>query len=157
MWYLIYLLFAAWVLFDSSKRRMGSSRIGWTIGTALLGAIVAPIYFAKRPLKSGETREGGTAWNVLKNFALLWTLAMFFAAIIGMIGIGQVASQATSDAEQVGVGIGAALGLGFIATAWFFPMLGALVLGLFLKKSSIIEKGPTGPLAEPIQPAVSIS
>ena len=30
---------------------------------------------------------------------------------------------------------------------WFIPMICALMLGFFLKKSSIVEKGPTGPLA----------
>jgi hypothetical protein len=30
---------------------------------------------------------------------------------------------------------------------WFFVMVGALVIGLFVKKTSIIEKGPTGALA----------
>jgi hypothetical protein len=29
---------------------------------------------------------------------------------------------------------------------WLFPVIGALVVGLFLKKNSIVERGPTGPL-----------
>jgi tetratricopeptide (TPR) repeat protein len=36
----------------------------------------------------------------------------------------------------------------FIAIIWFCLSVSALIVGMFLKKSSIIEKGPTGALAE---------
>jgi len=48
------------------------------------------------------------------------------------------------------VAIGATIGLGIIFLLWFIFLVVALVLGLFLKKSSIVEKGPTGPLAHSI-------
>jgi len=36
--------------------------------------------------------------------------------------------------------------MGFLAALWFFPTLGAAVFGFLLKKNSIVETGPTGPL-----------
>ena len=145
MWYFVlYAIFAVWVFIDAKKRM--NHVVGWPLTTILLGPIVLPVYFAKRNLKDGEVREGGTGWNVLKNFALFWTITMVVAGIAGMVGVSDVAQQATSGAEQAGVAIGATLGLGMIFVLWFIVLMAALVLGMFLKKSSIVEKGPTGAL-----------
>ncbi len=145
MWYIVlYGLFAIWVLVDGLKRK--TKAIPWAIGTLLLGPVVLPVYVAKRPLKAGEVREGGTGWNVLRNFALFWTVLMAVAAVWGIVAVSERAATLQTEAERAGAAIGTALGLGMIAALWFFPMVGALVLGLFLKKSSIVERGPTGPL-----------
>jgi hypothetical protein len=146
MWYIVFnLIFAIWVLVDSRKRK--ANALFWTIGTLLLGPIVLCVYFAKRPLMAGEVREGGTAWNIVKNFAFFWTILMLFAAVWGIISVSEDISTSQSEVGKAGAIIGTALGLGVIATLWFFPMVGAVVLGFFLKKSSVVEKGPTGPLA----------
>jgi hypothetical protein len=156
MWYVVvYGIFAIWVLVDGLKRK--ASAIPWAIGTLVLGPIVLPVYVAKRPLKAGEVREGGTGWNVLRNFALYWTILMAVAAVWGMAAVSQQSASLKTEAEQAGAAIGTALGLGLIGALWFFPMVGALVLGLFLKKSSIVEKGPTGPLASAPEGAPSHS
>jgi len=109
--------------------------------------VVIPFYFAKRPLKAGEVREGGTAWNVIKSFAIFWTIFMFVAGVVGMISASKVVEKANSGAEQVGATIGTAIGISVIFGVWFIVLIGTLVLGLFLKKSSIVENGPTGNLA----------
>jgi len=144
-YWIVYGLFAIWVFVDGQKRK--TSAIPWAIGTALLGPIVLPVYVAKRPLKAGEVREGGTAWNVLRNFALFWTILMAVAAFWGMVSVSGQTSTLETDAERAGAAIGTAIGFGLIGALWFFPMVGALVLGLFLKKSTVVENGPTGPLA----------
>lgn len=145
MWYLIlYGILAIWAFVDAKKRQ--ANAILWAAGTLLLGPIILPFYFAKRPLKAGEVREGGTAWNVLKNFAIFWTILMVVAAIWGMVAVSEHSSTLQSEAEKAGAAIGTALGLGMIAALWFFPFIGAVVLGLILKKSSIVEKGPSGSL-----------
>ncbi len=147
MWYFVlYAIFAVWVFIDAKKRM--NHVIAWPLATFILGPLVLPVYFAKRNLKEGQVREGGTGWNVLKNFALIWTITMFVAGIAGMVSVSDVAQKATSEAEQAGVAIGATMGLGMIFILWFIVLVAALVLGLFLKKSSIVEKGPTGPLAQ---------
>lgn len=166
MWYLLVdACFAIWLFLDAKKRKVNG--IPWAIGALLVGPVVLPVYLAKRPLKDGEVREGGTAWNILKNFAIFWTILWAVAAIWGMAGIGEhkaslkteakqelseyfgdeEAEELASEAVEAGAAIGATLGLGLIFVVWFFPMLGAIVIGFFLKKSSIVEKGPTGPLA----------
>jgi hypothetical protein len=72
-------------------------------------------------------------------------------AIVGIYTLVKVSAIASalgsgSDAASAGAGIGILVGLGFLAVVWFLPTVGAALLGFFLKKNSIIEKGPTGPL-----------
>ena len=146
MWYFIlYGILAVWAFVDAGKRK--NNRIVWPLATLGLGPVVLPVYFAKRNLKDGETREGGLGWNVLKNFALLWTLTIFVVGLAGMVGVSEIVGEAGSEAEQAGAAIGGAIGLGMIALLWFVVAVAALVLGMFLKKTGIVEKGPTGPLA----------
>jgi hypothetical protein len=137
---------ALWVFFDARSRKMDLSLL-WAIGTALLMIFVIPFYLATRPLKDGEVREGGTSWNVIKSFALFWTLLMFVAGVSGMMVASNFFNRTDSGAEQFGAAIGTAIGMGMIIGLWFAVMVCALVIGLFLKKSSIVEKGPTGALA----------
>lgn len=147
MWYLaLYGVFALWVLVDAIARKLGVVAVVWAIGTLVLGPLVLPVYLAKRPLKNGEVREGGTGWNVLKNFAILWTIAMAIASFASLMAVGKLASTMQSDAERAGAGFGMLLGMGLLAALWFLPTMGAAVLGFLLKKNSIVEKGPTGPL-----------
>ena len=146
MWYFItYALLAVWVFFDATKRK--NHIIGWPLVTIILGPIALPVYLSKRHLKEGEIREGGTAWNVLKNFVLFWTLTLAVFAFADFVSVANFTLQSTNGAAQVGAAIGGVLGLGFIGFIWFIVSIAALVLGLILKKSSIVEKGPTGPLA----------
>ena len=72
---------------------------------------------------------------------------MAASAVAAVGAIGQQAGTAATDAEKAGTAIGVMLGIGLIGAAWMFPMIGALVLGFFLRKSSVIERGPTGRLA----------
>jgi hypothetical protein len=146
MWYLIlYGILAIWVYVDGANRKVNA--IPWAIGTGILGPIILPVYIAKRPLKAGEIREGGTAWNVLRNFAVLWTILMVVVAVWAMVGVSQHTAALETGAEKAGAAIGTVIGLGLIGAVWFFPMVGAVVLGFILKKSSVVENGPTGPLA----------
>lgn len=148
MWYLlIYVPVAIWMHIDS-KRRLYEPGKWWAIATAFIGPLTAPVYFAKRPLKKGETREGGMPWNILKNFAIFWTLTLFVGAVGGMMGASQVMDEATNEYEEAGAAIGTAIGMGLIFVLWFFPMVGAIMLGVFLKKSNLVEEGPTGPLVD---------
>jgi len=143
---ILYGLFALWVLFDGLGRKMGASAILWTAGTLFLGPIILPIYLASRPLKQGEVREGGKAWNILKNFAILWTIVMAIVSISVLMSVANGTGNLTSDAARAGAGIGMALGMGLLAALWFFPTMGAALLGFLMKKNSIVENGPTGPL-----------
>jgi hypothetical protein len=148
MWYwILVFLFAAWVFFDARSRKMETAPL-WAIGTVLVMIFVVPFYFARRSLKPGEVREGGTGWNVMKSFAMIWTVVMLCVGVSGMMAASEVTLTAQSGAEQAGAAIGTALGMGMIMAPWFFVVTGALVIGLFLKKSSIVEKGPTGSLVK---------
>jgi hypothetical protein len=151
MWYwILNIIIALCVFFDAKSRKM-EHPVLWGIFTLLIMILVIPFYFAKRPLKEGEVREGGTAWNVIKSFAIFWTLLMFVAGVAGMGAAGKVVNNASSDAEQAGAAIGTAIGMSMILGLWFVVLVGALVIGLFLKKSSVVEKGPTGALSQIVQ------
>lgn len=140
---------AAYTAYDAYNRKMGGGTAAlWGIGTFIICPVIFPIYMAKRPLKDGEVREGGFAWNLLKNFALVWTVLMAFATMAGIGGAAETTEAAASDAEKAGAAIGMGLGVCMLGTVWFVPMVGAMVLGFFLKKDTK-EEGPTGPLAEP--------
>lgn len=144
MAYLIFnVILGTWLLIDASRRKVGGGTIVmYVIGAVVLSVLVVPFYVALRPLKAGETRDGGAAWNVLKWFALLWTVgwALFTANVfLDLLPLA---------AESVGGTVGFGIGLGLYGCMWFVPLVGALVLGLFLKKSTV-ETGPTPPLAAP--------
>lgn len=145
-YFLLYGVFALWVFLDSLSRRMGPSALMWVLGTAVLGPIVLPIYLAARPLKQGEVREGGRAWHILKNFAILWTIVMVIATIAGLASMAGTASGLTSGAAKVGAGLGMLVGMGVLAAVWFFPTMGAALLAFLLKKNTVVETGPTGPM-----------
>lgn len=114
--------------------------------TFVFGSLVLPIYIAKRNLKEGEVREGGLGWNILKNFALLWTIT---CAVWGISGLFIGASiETTNEWEEAGAAIGTGIGIIMIGFLWFVGAISALVLGMFLKKNSIVENGPTGALAK---------
>jgi hypothetical protein len=154
MWYVILnVVLAVWVFVDAKKR--GAAALGWALWTAALGFLVVPLWLAKRPLREGEVREGGTGWNVCKNLAIFWTLLMVIAGFAGMANVGSTFNPNMNEYETAGTAIGAALGLGFIAFIWLFGVVGALVLGLILKKSSVVERGPT--VGGPASPAWAVS
>ena len=139
---IIFLLNAAigiWMNFDGKKRRFPV--LLWCVSVIIFGPLVFPIYLAKRPLLHGEIREGGTLWNILKYFALFWTVYLLAAWIVGVSSASQL--DPSTDGEKAAAGFGILIGTGFLFVMWFFPMLSALILGLFLKKNSIVEHGPT--------------
>ena len=142
---IVYAIFAAWVFRDAKKRQMNG--LPWAAFTVLFGPVTVPIWLARRPLKEGEVREGGTGWNVLKNFALMWTLTMFVWFFAGMAFASKAVGTSSDKYEQAGAAIGGAIGGMLIFGIWFVGLVSSLVLGFFLKKNSIVEKGPTGPLA----------
>jgi low temperature requirement protein LtrA len=148
VWYvIIFGLLTLYVVIDGSRRNLGAAKtILWAIGTFLLGVIVLPLYFAKRPLRANEVREGGFAWNILKNFALTWTILMVAISITAISAASQ--TNVNSGAEAAGAALGMGIVIVILAVLWFVPMVGAIVLGFFLKNSAIVERGPTGPLAQ---------
>ena len=61
-----------------------------------------------------------------------------------MVGVSEIIEQSNTADEQAVAAIGGAIGLGLIGFVWFFVAVSALVIGMFLKKASIVERGPTG-------------
>ena len=138
---LIIVIFAVWVFVDASKRK--NNHIGWPVVTLLVSPVIAlPVYLAKRHLKEDEVRKGGTGWNVIKNFAVAWTITIIVASIVLMAELLEV-SPSISQAKMAGMGWGLSIGV-----FWFVVLVVTLALGFFLKKNSVVERGPTGPLAE---------
>jgi 4-amino-4-deoxy-L-arabinose transferase-like glycosyltransferase len=138
-------LLLAYLIWDGRRREV-SKIWAWGIGTALAGALVLPFYFASRPLMEGEVRSGGYGWNVVRYFALLWTFLFFIIGMASCASVGEVAESAQTDAEKAGAAIAGGIGFVFIGISWFFPLVGSLVVGVFLKKD-VKEEGPTGSLA----------
>ena len=176
MWYFVLCAsFALWIFIDAKKRM--NHVVGWPLAILLLGLILyvldwplailflglivlLSIYLAKRNLKEGEVRSGGTGWNTLKYFVALWTIAIAVLAVWSLLEIPDFALQQydfvieqsedtviEQAVEDTIIGTAVLASLGMLFFIWFGVLVGALVLGLILKDSNIVEKGPTGPLA----------
>ena len=111
---------AAWTLRDA-RQRMAPK--WWPLAVLFGGPAGFAAYLAQRPLREGESREGGLAWQLLSMFVVSWT-AMLAAAAIWNLAI-------------------AFMPWNRLAIAWAVPALAALVAGLALKRSTV-EHGPTG-------------
>lgn len=162
--------FTIWVVIDSLKRK----KLAW--GYAIFSFlwmwwICLPFYFAGRKLLPGETREGGYGWNVCKFFLLLWSFLLGYCLLGGMVNVSNsLEGKEMGAAESAGAAIGVGLGIGFFFCLWIGVAIPTLVIGLLLKKNSIVEKGspdavaaspftgnsPTPPPAE-LKPAPTIS
>jgi hypothetical protein len=121
---------SVWVWIDARNRRI--NQWVWSIFIFIAGIICFPFYFAKRPLKDGEIREGGFMFNVLKGFVLVWTLT----CVVSYGASSVFGGSANSFFAKIG-----------FATLWILPMVGAALLGWFVRNPAIVERGPTGPLA----------
>jgi hypothetical protein len=123
-WYpLLAALAAGWVFADA-RRRM--TRRAWSVAVLVGGPLGLAAYLALRPLRDGETREGGAAWQLLSNFVVAWTALLAAAALWNLV-------FPFADSSR-------------IALAWAFGAVPALVVGLAMKRGTI-ERGPTGMLA----------
>jgi hypothetical protein len=122
---LIYMLLtvvaALFVLWDGAQR--GAARAGWTVAALVAWPIALPLWMATRPLRVGERRVGGRAWNVLRYFTLVWTI-LWGVKLVVVLGLRLAPLLAV-----IYVGI------------WIVPALGALLLGLALRKQAIVEHG----------------
>jgi hypothetical protein len=114
-----------------------AAAVSWSISAAVLGPLVLPVYLARRPLKEGEIREGGFGWQLFKNLALLWTLAIGLIIVKGFMTVAGGAVSIRSEIQLAGI----AVGFGVLVLAWLSILIGIAVIALLLKKSSILEKG----------------
>ena len=147
MWYFVLGTLCAIAIVLDARKRKAVRLAGWAPAAIILPFAFVPIYKAIRPLEAAEVREGGTAWNILRDFALMWTLIAAVSAGIAVAGISPAAFSSGSSAEQAAYVFGVTIGLGAYGALWLFPVVGALVIGLFVKQPLLVEKGPTGPLA----------
>jgi hypothetical protein len=122
-WYPLWAIAAAAWVFIDARRRMGAR--WWPIAVLAGGPAGLAAYFALRPLREGESREGGLAWQVVSMFVVCWT------ALLAVAGLWNLAIAFITWS---------ALGI-----AWLVGALPALVIGLALKRSTV-EHGPTGML-----------
>lgn len=98
----------------------------------------------RKPLKSGEKRVGGTAWNFLKPFIVIWTLGMWALTIDATTSVGgEILETSESDLEAAGGLIGAGIGAMLFLAIWFIVFIIATVFAFLLKKSEVVEEGPS--------------
>jgi len=148
-----------WVIVDSFKRK----NLTWvnviiTFAYAIISFfwmwwICLPFYFAGRPLKPGETREGGYVWNVCKFFTLLWTFLLAFFLLGAMVNL--MAGPKLVEMENVyakaGAALGVGVGLGFYFCLYVGVAIPVMIIGLLLKKN-VTETGTSAAdYAPPIQ------
>ena len=104
------------------------------------------VLFCISKFESRRNTGGGTGWNVIKNFAFIWTLFIVFIILLGFFGGLGFSSLSEGGADQAVVIVGL-MAFGFIMMViWFCVAVPMLVLGLYIKQSCVVERGPTGPL-----------
>jgi hypothetical protein len=123
-WYPLLVALAAGWVFADARRRM--TRRAWGAAVLAGGPLGLAAYLALRPLREGESREGGTAWQLLSKFVVTWTGVLAFAALWNL-------AFAIADPYT-------------LALAWTLGAVPALAVGMALKQSTV-ERGPTGMLA----------
>jgi hypothetical protein len=120
-WYLFWIAACAgWVSFDARARR---AKLHWIAAVAVAGPIGLAAYLAYRPLRIGESREGGRAWQFLSMLVVSWTALLALAAVWNV---------AWPFADIAAIGI-----------AWACVALPALTVGFALKRSTA-EHGSSG-------------
>ena len=123
VWYLLWIAAGAgWVYIDAKARRVN---LYWVAAVAIAGPIGLAAYLALRPLRQGESREGGRVFQVLSLVVVWWTALLAFAALWNL-------AWPFADIATLG-------------TAWACVALPALAVGLALKRTTT-EHGPTGVL-----------
>ena len=141
--FLIAIVLAVWTFRNAKRRQRQTAPFLWSLGVLFFSAVFFPLYLAKRPLKASEVREGGLRWNFLKNFAIYFTVIMPLAT--ASVAFESVAEEATTSEEALGWVVSTIV-MG--AIMWFVVAGIALVLGLILRNDTVIERGPTGSLAQ---------
>ena len=137
VYYVLNIIFAVWVGIDSSDRK--SNTWVWSILTLFFGGLVIAVYIAVRPLKENESRKGGRAWNILKNFAIFWTAQIITVSLYLITGISNIISGSVSEIEFILLGFGGFVFLILFAVVLIVPVVIALTIGLLLRKKNIIE------------------
>jgi hypothetical protein len=123
---------AAWVARDATARRVPPWP--WLLATLLLGPVGAGLYLSRRPLRLGETRRGGEAWQAGRGIALASAGLALWLVLSGAL---------------VGAASGGVLPAWTMGGARFPVAVGLLGLagGMALRRRDVVEEGPTGPLA----------
>lgn len=133
-WLVVAALLALYVAYDATRRE--SPRAGqWVALTLIGGALVMPFYLAGRRLRPGEIRSGGFGWNVCRYFALTWSLFVGAGFFAGCLAWSETYNGST------GAAIGTVIGAGFWFGIWFMGTAVALLLGLMLRNSAVVERG----------------
>ncbi len=70
-------------------------------------------------------------YTLCKVLIVLWTIFCILGLIGGLINISEI--QPLTEAEETGVAIGTAIGVGFWLTLWFIPTVVLGVIGILVK------------------------
>ncbi len=137
------IVLAVYVLYDAKKRNVKIvSMVLWALATAIIPMLFFPLYSMKKPLKSGEKRVGGGAWNFLKMFIVIWTLGMWALTIDVTTEVGEEILETSGSDFEAGAGLlGAGIGAMLFLAIWFIVFIIATVFAFLLKKSEVVEAG----------------
>ena len=148
MWYLVVgALLGIWTFIDGTRRKLGGAKaLIYSASVLILWPLALSVYGARKPLKENETREGGTAWNVLRSIIFWWTILWILATLSVTVGVGEAFGELETGGQILSGTIGAGLGYGLFCAIWIVPTIVMLVLGFAIKSNTVVH-GPTGPLA----------
>jgi len=132
-------------VYVDARHRRSRSPFLWGAGSFLLCAVIAPIWYAVRPLRAGEARTGGRVHNAVNAFGVLWMVLLMLAAAVEFIR--RVSLVATGERGVLRT----FFSLWHLGnTAWLVLGISGfvfLLLSTWTNKKGVIEYGPTGSLA----------
>lgn len=67
--------------------------------------------------------------RIIKWTFILFNIMMIWWILAGLVGVGEVMENASSDVERLGIGLGTGIALNWILNIWFF---GDIILGLLV-------------------------
>jgi hypothetical protein len=143
VWYLILnSAVAIWVFFDARKRHMDLPGI-WAVLAFIAMVMALPFYLAKRTLKNGEIRKGGSMWSFSKSFAIIWTAFMLVAGVSARLATRAAVAKAGVTAGHAGEAMLTGFSFSLIAGLWFLILVADLGIGLYFRKPGSVEIGST--------------
>lgn len=82
-----------------------------------------------------EVRKRGLFGRIFKWLFIIFNLVMVVWVVMGLVSVGDVINETTSEAEQAGAAIGGTIGVGILL---FFWAAGDLILGML----TMFTRGP---------------
>ena len=125
---------AIWLYQDAERRQMNSP-LAWVVLLIFTGPFAMALYWARRPLYTGEYRVGGRIWVMMRTFVVALSVWLLMFTAVLSVWLSDIMPGPALVALMLGAGL--FFGGGWAMVAMF------LLLGAWLLRDRRAEIGPT--------------